>query len=188
MSAIDTLRAARALGIELAVDGNDLLLEAAVEPSGVTIEALAKHKVEIIKLLRSSKDGWSADDWQLYFEERAAVAEFDGGLPRADAEAQAFECCIVEWLNRNPTPSAAGRCAWCGEAESRGAVVVPYGTEPGTHAWLHAECWPAWHERRRSRASEALAGMGISADTCNIRSSSSPSINDSPPRSEVQHV
>ena len=48
MSAIDTLRAARALGIELAVDGNDLLLEAAAEPSGATIEALAKHKVEII--------------------------------------------------------------------------------------------------------------------------------------------
>ena len=83
MSAIDTLRAARALGIELAVDGNDLLLEAAAEPSGATIEALAKHKVEIIKLLRPSKDGWSADDWQLYFEERAAVAEFDGGLPRS---------------------------------------------------------------------------------------------------------
>ena len=82
MSAIDTLRAARALGIELAVDGNDLLLEAAVEPSGATIEALAKHKVEIIKLLRPSKDGWSPDDWQL-FEERAGVAEFDGGLPRA---------------------------------------------------------------------------------------------------------
>jgi hypothetical protein len=29
-----------------------LLLEAAVEPSGATIEALAKHKVEIIKLVR----------------------------------------------------------------------------------------------------------------------------------------
>jgi hypothetical protein len=157
MSAIDTLRAARALGIELAVDGNDLLLEAAAEPSGATIEALAKHKVEIIKLLRPSKDGWSADDWQLYFEERAAVAEFDGGLPRSDAEAQAFECCVVEWLNRNPTPSAAGRCSWCGQPESHGAVVVPYGTQPGTHAWLHTECWPAWQEFRRSKAQEVLA-------------------------------
>jgi hypothetical protein len=161
MSAIDTLRAARALGIELAVDGNDLLLEAAVEPSGATIEALVKHKVEIIKLLRPSKDGWSAGDWLLYFGERAAVAEFDGGLPRADAEAQAFERCIVEWLNRNPTPSAAGRCLWCGQTENLGAVVVPHGTELGTHAWLHAECWPAWQEFRRSHAQQALMRMGV---------------------------
>jgi hypothetical protein len=29
--------------------------------------------------------------------------EFDGGLPRAEAEGQAFACCVVEWLNRNPT-------------------------------------------------------------------------------------
>jgi hypothetical protein len=31
--------------------------------------------------------------------------EFDAGMPRPEAEAQAFEACIVEWLNRNPTPS-----------------------------------------------------------------------------------
>jgi hypothetical protein len=163
MSAIDTLRAARALGIELAVDGNDLLLEAAVEPSGATIEALAKHKVEIIKLLRPSMD-WSTDDWHLYFGERAAVAEFDGGLPRADADAQAFECCVAEWLNLNPAPSVAGRCSWCRQSENHGAVVVPYGTQPGAHAWIHAECWPAWHEFRRSHAQQALMRMGIGGD------------------------
>ena len=99
MSAIDTLRAVRALGIELAVDGNDLLLEAAVEPSGATIEALAKHKVEIIKLLRPSMDGWSTDDWHLYFGERAAVAEFDGGLPRASA-ITAFEASRIDCVER----------------------------------------------------------------------------------------
>ena len=32
--------------------------------------------------------------------ERAGIAEFDGGLPRPEAEALAFECCVVEWLNR----------------------------------------------------------------------------------------
>jgi hypothetical protein len=106
----------------------------------------------------------------LYFEERAAVAEFDGGLPRADAEAQAFECCVVEWLNRNPTPSATGRCLCCGQPETYGAIVVPYGTQPGTHAWLHTECWPAWQEFRRSKAQEALArvGIGCLSDACSI--------------------
>ena len=29
---------------------------------------------------------------------------FDGGLPRDQAEAPAFACCVAEWLNRNETP------------------------------------------------------------------------------------
>jgi hypothetical protein len=63
-----------------------------------------------------------------------------------------FESRVVEWLNQHPTPSSPGRCAWCGMSESPGAVVLPFGTEPGTHTWLHSECWPAWHEARRASA------------------------------------
>ena len=96
--------------------------------------------------------------------ERARFLENDGGLLRAKAEFQAFECCVVEWLNQHPAPSAPGRCAWCGRPESPGAVVVPFGTEPGTHAWLHAGCWPAWYQRRREEAVLALREMGIIMD------------------------
>jgi hypothetical protein len=161
MSAAEALKAARAAGIKLAIDGDDLVLEASASPPPAVIDRLTGHKTEIVAMLRSGRDGWSADDWQAFFDERAAIAEFDGGLPRAEAEAQALTCCIVEWLNRNPTPSAPGRCAWCGKAESRDAVVLPYGVEPGTHIWLHAECWPAWQDTRRSQAREALAGYWL---------------------------
>jgi hypothetical protein len=41
-------------------------------------------------MLRSGRDGWLAEDWRLFFEERAAIAEFDGGLPRTEANAQAL--------------------------------------------------------------------------------------------------
>jgi hypothetical protein len=37
---------------------------------------------------------WSADDW-LAFNERAAILEFDAGLPRGDAEAEALACCLA---------------------------------------------------------------------------------------------
>ena len=161
MSATEALRAALALGVELAIDGNDLLLEATSEPAAVVLDGLSQHKAEIVAMLRRGRDGWSAEDWRLFFEERAAIAEFDAGLSRTEAEAHALSCCIVEWLNRNPTPSAPGRCAWCGQAESHDAVVLPYGTEPGTHIWLHAECWPAWQEARRSQAAGAMTRMGI---------------------------
>ena len=168
MSAAEALKAARTVGIELVLDGNDLLWEATSEPPAVVLDGLSRHKAEIVAILRPSKDGWSAEDWRLFFEERAAVTEYDGGLPRNEAEAQAFECCVVKWLDLNPTPSARGHCAWCGQTEANGAVVVRYGTEPGTHASLHTECWPAWQELRRSQALEALTRIGIGrlSDAC----------------------
>jgi hypothetical protein len=164
MSAVQVLGAARAFGIQLELEGDDLLLEALEPPPETILAALSRHKPEVVRLLHSAKDGCSPEYWHVLFHQRAAFAEFAGGLPRADAEAHAVECCIVEWLNRNPTPSAAGRCLWCGQTETHGAVVVPYGTEPGTHAWLHAECWPAWHEFRRSHAQKTLMRMGIGGD------------------------
>jgi hypothetical protein len=108
---------------------------------------------------------WDAEDWRARFDERAGFLEHDGGLLRAKAEFQAFDYCVVEWLNQHPAPSAPGRCAWCGRPECASAVVVPFGTEPGMHAWLHPGCWPAWYQRRREEAVLALTGMGITMGT-----------------------
>jgi hypothetical protein len=63
---------------------------------------------------------------------------------------------VAEWLNQHPAPSTPDRCAWCGKDESPGAVVVPFGAGPGTHAWLHSECWSAWHQARRAHAIAVL--------------------------------
>jgi hypothetical protein len=156
MSAAQVLAAARTIGIHVEVDGGDLVLEASAPPPSTVLEALSQHKAEIVELLRPRADGWSTEDWRVYFDERAAVAEFNNGLTHADAEAHAFECCIIQWLNRNPSLSAAGRCVWCGAAESDNSVVLPFGTDPGTQAWLHAECWPAWHQARRAKAAAEL--------------------------------
>ena len=62
---------------------------------------------------------------------------------------------IIRWLDDHPAPSRAGRCAWCGNVETENSVV-PFGTVPGTHAWLHVECWPAWQASRRAQARHAL--------------------------------
>ena len=32
--------------------------------------------------LRTGRDSWSGEDWRAFFDERAGIAEFDGGLPR----------------------------------------------------------------------------------------------------------
>jgi hypothetical protein len=54
----------------------------------------------------SPEGGWSAEEWLVFFDERAGVAEFDGGLPRPQAEVHAFACCVAEWLNQHPVGSA----------------------------------------------------------------------------------
>jgi hypothetical protein len=33
-------------------------------------------------LLHTGRDGWSGEDWRAFFDRRAAIAEFDGGVPR----------------------------------------------------------------------------------------------------------
>jgi hypothetical protein len=80
-----------------------------------------------------------------------------GNRPRL--KDQSFEASIVDWLDQHPAPSLPGRCARCSRPESHRAVVLPFGTEPGTHTWLHAECWPAWHRARRVEAIAALRAI-----------------------------
>jgi hypothetical protein len=95
MSAVQAIKAARAAGIELSVDGNKLLIEAASEPPASIIDELRLHKPDIVELLRSegplpeipgipeSHEEARRDR----FDERAAILEVDEGLPRAEAEA-----------------------------------------------------------------------------------------------------
>src|SRR5262245_23979643 len=151
MSPAEALRAAHAAGVTVMFDGEDLVLEAPSEPPQAVLDMLARHKLTILTLLRPGQDVWTAEDWQARFDELAGFLEHDGDLLRAQAEVQAFESCLVEWLNRNPSSSSAGRCAWCGESETLSAMVVPFGAGEH-HAWLHADCWSAWRQSRRSEA------------------------------------
>jgi len=36
---------------------------------------LSRHKSGIVALLRPGRDGWSAEDWQVFFDERAGIAD-----------------------------------------------------------------------------------------------------------------
>jgi hypothetical protein len=73
------------------------------------------HKPGIGELLRSGQCSCHA-----FFDERAAIAEFDGRLTRVAAEARAFDCCVGEWRNRNPVCSTLDKCSWVGDAEREG--------------------------------------------------------------------
>jgi hypothetical protein len=108
----------------------------------------------------ASGGGWDAEDWQTYFDERAAIAEFDGGLPRPEAEARAYECCIVHWLSIVPPIVADDReCSVC--SRPLGGQAVPVLRAGGGHVWLHHGCIERFNVQRQGEAHRALAEMGI---------------------------
>jgi hypothetical protein len=159
MNAAEVLKAAKVAGIRVTAEGDDLVLNADAPPPAPILNALKRHKTEIVALLAASAEEWAAQDWQAFFDERAGIAEFEGGLSRTDAETRAFECCVVEWLNRNPEPSEPGRCAECGKTGVAGCAVIPFGTEIQGHTWLHPQCWSAWLQKRHERAKGCLGSM-----------------------------
>jgi hypothetical protein len=161
MSAIEAIKAARDAGIDIRLDGDDLVLEASAPPLAPVIDLLARHKSGIVALLRPDRDGWSADDWRQFYDERAGIAEYDGGFSREDAERKALECCVAHLIDTYSDPSEPDKCAQCGGPEMPGASLVPVGSEITGHTWLHLACWSAWYQGRRERALSALATMGL---------------------------
>jgi hypothetical protein len=161
MSAAEAILAARAAGVSLGIDGDDLLLEAPLPPPDTVLDLLSRYKADIVALLRPRRNSWLAEDWHAFFDGRVAIAELADRLPRPRAEARAFACCIAEWLNRNPVRSSPDRCLGCGTAEDADNVLLPFGVEGAGHLWLHSRCWPAWYGRRKAQAFAVLAMMGI---------------------------
>jgi len=99
MTAVRALTAALAAGISLRTDGLDLQLLAGASPPSSVLKGLAEHKSEILPLLSSGF--WPDPDCLVLFEERAAIAEYDGGRSRAEAEAMAWDECVSELIRRN---------------------------------------------------------------------------------------
>jgi hypothetical protein len=109
MSATEALQAARAAGIQLRIDGDDVVLNASAPPPAPLLNLLSRHKADVVRMLRPAEDGWSAEDWQAFFDERAGIAEFDGGLSRPQAEAHAFAALAMRGIAAPGSDTAAHR-------------------------------------------------------------------------------
>jgi hypothetical protein len=166
MTAVQALRAARAAGVAVSLKGEGLLLEATAEPPQAVLDALSRHKPDIVQLLRLDGVGWSLDDWRAFFEERAGIAEFDGKYPRIDAEINAFEECVDRWLALNPpTIHSPNTCLLCQKQTSAHDIdlarTVRISKEP---AHLHPGCAARWKQFRRVEARTHLVFLLSRAD------------------------
>ena len=156
MKAAEILREARHTGIHFRIDGDALILDASVPPPPALLDLLVRHKAQIIQLVARGDDGWSGEDWQALFDERAAIAEHDGGFQRLDAELLAFEECVDRWLlSHPPHPGPAGSCVSCGQLideRDPGAVAIVSVVVAPTVAKLHPSCASTWYTNRRWHA------------------------------------
>ena len=110
---------------------------AAPAPAGA---AVAVSPQQAATLRRRQGDEWSAEDWLGYYDEKAAISEFDHGMSRQEAEEHAIEHCIAEWLYRHPKSSDANDgCPICGGADQPNNSLLPVGLGGG-QVWLHREC------------------------------------------------
>src|SRR6516162_8918682 len=62
-------------------------------PPDAVVDMLSRNKPGVVALLRPRRDGRSAEDWQIIFEEKAGVAEFD--LPNEPYRYAEWKRCVV---------------------------------------------------------------------------------------------
>ena len=172
--------------IHLAVSGSGLRYRA---PRGVMTPelraTLKAHKQEIMAALVGATEAaagaseaakpadWGAEDWQALYDERAGLAEHDGGLSRPEAEVQAFRLCVLRWLRVHPVEAGpGGTCAWCSEPAAGGGEVILLGLSGDGPAWAHSGCHQLLTAQRLGEAADALAELiepvGFTSQTTDI--------------------
>jgi hypothetical protein len=106
---------------------------------------------------------WDIQAWQSFYDKRAGFLEYDCNLTRNEAEQQAYEATIIQWLNVTALKNLdADHCAQCGNPVGEiGRDSVPFLTGGDGYAWLHHGCHTAWVTRRRQEAVETLKAIGI---------------------------
>jgi hypothetical protein len=180
MTAGAALSAAKAAGVEIALYGDQLRLEAANPPSPELLELLRQHKAEIIANLRKTQV--AQFEPAAFYEKWRTIAEVNGGCSVSEAQYRAFKSTVAEWLNRNFQPSPPGRCAHCHFAEAEGETLLAAGTKDFRHVWLHDACFPQWLAAERARGMSALQSVGVDPSSS---SSSDASIRSAPPSPEA---
>ncbi len=103
----DIIVQVRAAGGRIMIIEDRLKVRAPLPLPDKLVAELRLHKAEVLAFLQHGKVAWTPEDWRAFFDGRAGIAEHDGGLARVNADLQAYECCISEWLCRNP-PLASG--------------------------------------------------------------------------------
>jgi len=159
MNALALLHELDAAGVAVTIDDQgELRMRGRGPRRDDLINQVRAMKPEIMRILARGEPRTSAD-WRAYFDERAAIAEFDGRLCREKAERLAAFYCRQIWYEQNPPPDpGAGHCCHCGRQITGISRMISTGS---WMRWLHAECEVPFADARRRESTESLAAAGI---------------------------
>jgi hypothetical protein len=124
------------------------------------VQAVLLARSHAIKTRTREPDTWTADDWRAFYDERAGIREFDGHLPRQEAERLALADCAGHWLLRNsPAPHSPENGCWqCGRAGTDADGADPLITRNcrGGVFWIHPRCWADYDAAADAAARAAI--------------------------------
>jgi hypothetical protein len=132
MSPPEAMAAARAAGVQIAIDGADLVLEASGPPPDAILDLLTRYKLGIVALLQSGRDGWPAQIEPVdadAIEERAGLAADRVPARYLDTWAR-LQCQL---------PSYAPVDTWQRAIEDRGRFLDLWGTDAAAMRWTAGE-------------------------------------------------
>jgi hypothetical protein len=101
-----------------------------------------------------------SDRWRHVLAEKGETIMTIRGLPRPDAEREAFQHVVVEYLNEIHPDTDPRVCAHCGSPDLPLTRTLPFGVGE-RHAWLHHGCWVPWRAQRRVKAENDLARLSV---------------------------
>jgi len=139
--------------------------ETAHVPRCFTLFRRLKHlsDVSAVDVVRRdlARPGWSVADWRAFFDERAAIAQIDGGLDRVQAERHAYTDCVRQFLRRHPPGYRPDvNCLQCGGMVIK-AEAWPLVCPDNLARWVHHSCFEDFRLLRVRDAVLCLDRLGI---------------------------
>lgn len=162
MDALSLLRKAREAGLTVSTRGTKLVVRGPRRAEPVA-RLLLKHKPVVMAALGHpgpERVGWGAADWRGFYAERAAIREYDGQRPRAEAERLAWGELLVAWHRTHGVRPPTWQCAGCA-APLSGAEVFELADTARVHDAPDFTCLIAYGRRWRAAAQAGLAALGL---------------------------
>jgi hypothetical protein len=124
-------------GVTLGVFLGKLRVYSEGRPDESLVGLLRNNKQAVMDAILAAETEY--DRWRRALAEKVETITQLRGLTRPDAEREAFQHIVVEYLNETHPNTDPARCAYCGGPETSAATLLPFGVGE-RHVWLHSGC------------------------------------------------